>query len=309
MMNAPARLLVATDLSGPSLRAVERAVQLAAAHGARLAIVHALGASPLDGLREWLGVQVDEAARRLAQHRRDALETLVADAARQHDVRPELLVVDGHAARAVREAARSFDADLVVVGAHGHGFVQRVLLGSTASALIRTSRAPVLVVKQAGRAPYRRALLPVDFSPASQSAVRFTRSLAPGASLVLLHAFELPYEGMMQYAGVDADVIRRARIDARVGAVGRLHTLAGAAGLGPLDYDAEVLFGHPVRRIVSAERQYDCDLVVLGKHGTHVTEDMLLGSVTQHVLAESRSDVLVVADPRRPEWLLEKHVP
>jgi nucleotide-binding universal stress UspA family protein len=304
-MNAPARLLAATDLSGPSLRAIERAVQLAAAHGARLAIVHALGASPMGALRQWLGVQADEAAQRLAQRHREALETLVADAVRDPRVQAELQVLDGHPAQAVREAARAFDADLLVVGAHGHGFVQRVLLGSTASALIRTSARPVLVVKQACRAPYRRVLLPIDFSPASERAVRVTRALAPGARLVLLHAFELPYEGMMQYAGVDAEVIRRARIDARLAAVGRLHDLAAAAGLGPLDYDADVLFGHPVRHVVSAERQYGCDLVVLGKHGTHVTEDLLLGSVTQHLLAETRSDVLVVTDPRRPQWPLQ----
>jgi CPA2 family monovalent cation:H+ antiporter-2 len=307
-MNAPARLLVATDLSGPSLRAVERGVQLAAAHGARLAIVHALGASPLDALREWLGEQADDVARRLARHRRDALESLVADADRHHGVRPEVLVVEGHPARAVDEAARSFGADLVVVGAHGHGLLQRVLLGSTASALIRTSLRPVLVAKQPGRAPYRRALLPIDFSPASERAIRETRALAPDAGLVLLHAFDLPYEGMMQYAGVDAELIRSARIDARAGALGRLHALAGAAGLGPLDYDADVQFGHPVRRIVSAERHHGCDLVVLGKHGTHVTEELLLGSVTKRVLAESRSDVLVVADTRRPEWLPEGDV-
>jgi CPA2 family monovalent cation:H+ antiporter-2 len=35
----------------------------------------------------------------------------------------------------------------------------------------------------------------------------------------------------------------------------------------------------------------------MGKHGTHVTEELLLGSVTQRVLAESQGDVLVVVDP------------
>jgi len=36
----------------------------------------------------------------------------------------------------------------------------------------------------------------------------------------------------------------------------------------------------------------------MGKHGTNVTEELLLGSVTKQVLAESRSDVLVVVDKR-----------
>ncbi len=48
-------------------------------------------------------------------------------------------------------------------------------------------------------------------------------------------------------------------------------------------------------RVIEAEKP---DLVVMGKHGTHVTEELLLGSVTLDVLAESRCDVLVVVDPR-----------
>jgi nucleotide-binding universal stress UspA family protein len=115
-MKKPSRLLAATDLSGPSLRAVERAARLAAEHGARLAVVHALGASPLGALRDWLGAQADDASRRLERHRRDALEALADATARHHGVRPELLVLDGHPARAVHEAARTYGADLIVIG-------------------------------------------------------------------------------------------------------------------------------------------------------------------------------------------------
>jgi nucleotide-binding universal stress UspA family protein len=46
-------------------------------------------------------------------------------------------------------------------------------------------------------------------------------------------------------------------------------------------------------RIVEAELAQDCDLVVLGKHGQSATEELLLGSVTKHVLAEGSADVLV----------------
>lgn len=37
----------------------------------------------------------------------------------------------------------------------------------------------------------------------------------------------------------------------------------------------------------------DADLVVMGKHGQSVAEDLLLGSVSKHVLAEGTTDVLV----------------
>lgn len=61
---------------------------------------------------------------------------------------------------------------------------------------------------------------------------------------------------------------------------------------------ALVLHGDATRQIISQEENYDCDLIVMGKHGTRVTEEPLPGSVTNRVLAESCSDVLVVVDAR-----------
>ena len=320
-MNALRSLVVATDLSGPSLRALERGLQLAAAHGARLEVVHALGTTQLDALRDWLGGQAEDAARRVAEHRRRALARIVAETARSGRQRPRdgadaerddpdatggaiagtrVRVEAGHPADVVPAAADAADADLVLIGAHGHGFLQRVLLGSTASTLVRTVRRPVLVAKSPGRAAYRRALLPVDFSPASADALGIVRRWFPDVEPVLLHAFEPPFDGMLRYAGVDDDTIHRYRIEARTRAFDRLHALAHGAGLAPHAYVGDVQLGHPVRRIVAAERHHACDLVVLGKHGTRVTEELLLGSVTKQVLAESRSDVLVITDPRRP---------
>jgi nucleotide-binding universal stress UspA family protein len=43
----------------------------------------------------------------------------------------------------------------------------------------------------------------------------------------------------------------------------------------------------------------DTDPLVVGKHGAHIAEELLLGRVTRHVLAESQCDVLVIPDPRK----------
>jgi nucleotide-binding universal stress UspA family protein len=81
----------------------------------------------------------------------------------------------------------------------------------------------------------------------------------------------------------------------------QLHNLAKSAGLSDDDYHIMVVHGDATRQIIHNEQQYKCDLLVLGKHGTRITEELLLGSVTNHILAESRSDVLVVTDKRRVE--------
>ena len=54
-----------------------------------------------------------------------------------------------------------------------------------------------------------------------------------------------------------------------------------------------VVQGDASQRIIELEQEKDCDLVVLGKHGQSAAEDLLLGSVSKHVLAEGSTDVLV----------------
>lgn len=72
-------------------------------------------------------------------------------------------------------------------------------------------------------------------------------------------------------------------------------------GLGPTDHLAVTEHGPVVHHVVANAAHAGCDLVVMGKHGTHLTEELLLGSTTRRVLSECEADLLVVVDPHRPE--------
>ena len=61
--------------------------------------------------------------------------------------------------------------------------------------------------------------------------------------------------------------------------------------------------GDPAQQIIAMEQEVDADLIVVGKHGSHIIEELLIGSVTKHVLAESQCDVMVICDPRDPPEL------
>jgi nucleotide-binding universal stress UspA family protein len=65
------------------------------------------------------------------------------------DIQITLRGVAGHPAAALEELARDHDIELVAVGSHGLNPVERALLGSTASRLIRTCRKPVVVIPAA----------------------------------------------------------------------------------------------------------------------------------------------------------------
>lgn len=294
-------IFAATDLSGLSLHAVDRSLQLAQTTGARCTVMHALGLDALGPLRNLLGDKADAATRQIAEHQRAALEALVQQPARKHGVQPALHIEPGLAASTVPDCAARAQADLIVIGAKGESVVRRHLLGSTASRLLRKSHSSVLVVKRACKAPYRRVLVPVDFSASSAATITLVRQLAPQASLVLLNVFDVPFEGMLQYAGVSQSEIHHYRAEARLKAMQGLNELARQAGLAPKDVTTVTEHGHAAHHILETAIRSHCDLIAMGKHGTHVTEELLLGSVTRQVLSDWEADLLVVIDPHTPQ--------
>lgn len=151
----------------------------------------------------------------------------------------------------------------------------------------------MLVIKQKPHEPYRRVLVPVDFSASSTAAVTLARRIAPGARIVLLHAYEVPFESRMRLAGVDWQRIQNYRGQARSTAQQRLQETAVAAGLRPGDWQSCLVMKDASVAIVEQEQEADCDLIVVGKQGAGMVAEFLLGSVTKHVLAESAGDVLV----------------
>lgn len=294
-------LLVATDLSARSMQAVDRAVALAARHRAHLTLIHALGLDALGPLHDLLGAQAPEVARRATQRQQTRLEAIAADAVARGAGTAEIHVEEGLAATVVPAYADATPHDLLVVGARGEGTLRRMLVGSTASRLLRKSHRSVLIVKRPATAPYRRVLVAVDFSESSVQAAALARAVAPEAHFVLLHVFDVPFEGMLQYAGVSDDIIHQYRIEARTRAQHGLEDLITRAGLAQADHTAIVEHGDAVHQITTHLERADFDLVVMGKHGTHVTEELLLGSVTKRVLSESEQDMLVVVGAPRPQ--------
>lgn len=298
-MTSAQTILVATDLSAPARHAVERAFHLAASTDSELCILHAMELDAIDDLREMLGDDVFQVKAALNSDARSRLDQLTGDAAINRGIAARTRVAEGNPLATIAAEADALDAHLLVLGARGDSFLRHALLGSTAARLLRkSSRRPVLVVKQAPHEAYRSVLVAVDFSPVSLHAIRLARQVAPDADLVLLHAFELPYEGKLAFAGVEDEVIRRYVIAAAELRRKRLRDLAAAAGVAPIAYSGRVIHGDPAQQIVAMEQEYDCDLIVVGKHGSHIAEELLLGSVTKHVLAESQCDVLVICDPR-----------
>jgi nucleotide-binding universal stress UspA family protein len=298
------QILAATDLSGSSIDAIERGFLIARATGARLTVLHAVDVSPLDRLRDLLGEETEVVGRKVLEDARAQLRDLVAELNPAEQDSVEIRVECGRAASVVPNFAAASKAELLLIGAHGQGFLHRILLGSTASILIRESRCPALVVKLPPRNPYKRVLVPVDFSPSSLSAIALAQAVSPNARFTLLHVTDAPVEGMMFYAGIAQERIDAYLREINLAAFDRLCQLAKAVGVQPTSSNCLVVRGDPTRQIVAHQEMLRSDLVVVGKHGTNVTRELLLGSVTNHLVSELQSDLLIVVDDRPPEDVL-----
>ena len=287
------RLLVATDLSDPARHAAVRAAMIARETGASLDLVHVVSLGPLEKLRRLVAEIPVELEQRILDASREEVGELAAALLRQYGVSSGVHVVSGPLLSELATQTDQLSADLVVLGARGASVMRHLLLGSTAERMLRRASCPMLVVKQAPRERYRTLLVPVDFSPGSLWAISNARALAPAADILLLHAFAVPFEGKLVLAGVDDDTIQRYRVAAEQEALQKLRELRGEAGLSPDGVRLMVFHGDPLRHIIRQEQERDCDLIVMGKHGESKIEDLLLGSVTKHVLTESQADVLV----------------
>ncbi|WP_339105734.1 universal stress protein [Haloterrigena salinisoli] len=136
-------VVVATDGSESVKRAVDVALDLADRFDAE---VHAL--SVVDAS------EVDASPEQLRDELRTALET-TADAAlatveerTDADLEIDTAVREGRPAAQICEYAREIDADLIATGTRGRHGENRLLLGSVAERVVRTSPVPVLTVRQ-----------------------------------------------------------------------------------------------------------------------------------------------------------------
>ncbi len=286
--------LVATDLSPPARRAAQRAALLARQSGGPLALVHVQEKDALSELRQLLGQGSADLESRLHEQTQQALAQLARELSAPDGPGVAVHLVEGTVLTAILAQAQAVNANLLVVGARGASFMRHWLLGATAERLLRKTRLPILVVKQPPHQAYQRVLVSVDFSEWSAPAVRLARTLAPQAQLVLLHACELPFEGKMRFAGIDEATILHHRATQKREALARLNDLASETALPQAAWRPWVVHGNPSDCILQQEEELDVDLIVLGKHGRGMTEELLLGSVTKHVLSQASADVLVV---------------
>lgn len=254
------RILAATDLSARAEKAIARAVQLADEHRATLTILHVLP--------DAVG---DEASKRqIVLQVEKYLQRKVTKLSPHHDKTVSIQVDTGSASVAIIRRAREKAVDIILVGAHGEHFINKLLFGRTAERIVRTGDRPVLAVKRRVRGPYRTVLVPTDLSDQSGQALELAMRVAPGAKYLVLHAYQGIEQQLWRSDFPKRDILRYRREAVRL-----------------------VRYGRAPQVISSVARRLRPDLIAVGSAGRTGLPYVLLGSVAEHVLREVSCDVLV----------------
>lgn len=138
------RVLVAVDLSGQSQRVVETAVATAFACGSELRALHVQ--DRLTPMLQEAAVYDEKESRR---HANDQLMETLGTVALPSEMILSNEIREGHAGQEILHAAEDWDADLIVMGSHGFGFFNRLLLGSISTYVLRHGHRATLVVPRA----------------------------------------------------------------------------------------------------------------------------------------------------------------
>jgi len=284
-------IIVATDFSTSAAHAVQRGALIAQQLGVEmhlLHVVHPLELYPGPDIATDIGLNHEQALHAAGKNRLDAL---AAELRKNFAIPVVAAMRIGRAHTEIANYAITKDAGLVVTGTRGENTLLDLLIGSTASRLLRLAACPVLIVKNAKAQPYQSAIAAVDFTPGSINALGLARAVASGARIEVLHIYDTDHDDRMRLSGMDEAFIldRQARV--LKDAENRLDI--ELARLNDKNITRHVMAAYPAAAICDRATALHADLIVLGRHGKSGIQEMLLGSVSKDVANAADCDVLL----------------
>lgn len=244
------KILVATDFSPASDRALEHAIALTRTYNSQLYIVHVI---PVDLM---MAPELSQASRaKLSASAEESLKKTF-HVGRFFKVPYETILREGSLWPTLEALIEQNNIDLLVLGTHGGGSLQKLVIGSSAEQIFRQARIPVLTVGPATREPLyevelKNILFATDFGPTAvkQAARAFSLAEQNRSRLTLMHVIRA---GSWEEAESGPEA-----------AIGKLRQLMPSTELHCLPL-FRVPVGRPAEEILRAAKEIHADLIILG---------------------------------------------
>ncbi|MDP2367120.1 universal stress protein [Rhodoferax sp.] len=286
-------IVAATDFSPGSDAAVQRAVQLARAHGASLRLLHTFDVGAWHSLKGVFAAQRFVTDPPPDVRVKQRLTELAQALAAQTGLKVEAHFSVGSADSAISAYVAGHETSLVVMGSRAQPEMPG--LGSTALKVLRAPACPILIVRQAQGGPYQTLLCAIDLHAGSVRAATAAIALFPAARQHLVHAVHPAMEWALWLNHVAREQVPTLLQAMHAQALEKLDALArDLTRLAEHRVEAEVVHGVPALAIVERAASLGADCVAVGHHSQDALAGQLLGSMAQHLLHHSLSDVLVV---------------
>jgi nucleotide-binding universal stress UspA family protein len=288
-MNGPPRtILLATDLSARSDRALDRAALLAKHWQAQLTVLHVLeNREPpshlMDLLPSW---------RRPSDPLSIARKNIFAELNERAE-KATILIEEGDPVESIVRVANKDNSELIVIGVARNELLGQFNLGRTVDRLLRRSQAPLLVVKERARRPYRHIVVATDFSESSRHALVAATQFFPEETLTVFNAYDSPMSGLI----TDVATYRR---ECRKVATQDCEAFLRDTEMPKKQWrrpNVLIEYGAPSHLLHDYVIDNAVDLVVLGTHVRSALFDVLIGSVAKHILDDVPCDTLMIREP------------
>jgi nucleotide-binding universal stress UspA family protein len=281
------KIMVTTDFSEVSNRALDYAIALARRYDARIYLTHVITPDPFQFAEPQLAQATYEKIRQAAEE--GITDILISGKLR--GVPHEVLMEEGNVWPYLESLIVRNEIDLVVVGTHGRGKVQKLLIGSVAEEIFRKADCAVLTVGPAVKngiakeIELNHILFATDFGPGAEKAAAYAFSLAQehNATLTLLHVIE------SAAAYTEESVARQRELN-----VVRMKQLMPPGSEDWCKPEFRATLGAAVEEILIAARESKADLIVMGAKARKSLAGHAPLTIAYNVVSKATCPVLTV---------------
>ncbi len=279
-------ILVPTDFSDASLRALKYAQAIAGRENSEILLVHVN--QPVNPVIPPEAAWIDESE--IFERQQEQLDQSAA-ALRSEGFRAESLSLAGDLQDEVFSAAKQHKVDLIVLGTHGDRGLERFLAGSDAEVVLRHALCPVVALGPAvpdsrhATWPPREVLCVTDLDPRSAGIAAFAYLLARHyeAQFVLFHADSSGHKQDVSWTAFDEAFRKHAHVPGGLEA--------------HLSFRTWLVNAAPGTRIVDLAKERGSDLIVMGARAASSIATHLARGTAPKVLAEATCPVMTLHQP------------
>ena len=280
-------ILVATDFSPASEQAVEYAASLARRYGSAIYLTHVV---TLDGYPlispEYAAMSLEKKHAEVQMQFREILKS-----GELTGIPFKTVAREGNLWPTIEESIKTFDIDLVIVGTHGAGAVEKMLLGSGAEEIFRKANIPVLTIGPVTpkepwyEMEFKNILFATDFGKGAEREAAYAFSLAQEhrSRLTFLHVF--PHREAYG---------KETAIEMEHNFYTQLRELVPVDAEMRCKVEVRVVFGEPVEQILRIAKEANAELIVMGAKARKSLAGNVPHTKAYRIVCEARCPVLTV---------------